>query len=376
VDVKSVAVLGAGNGGCAAAADLASRGYETRLYNRSPARLAPIVERGGLEKVGATGEGFVELSVVTTDLGEAVAGADLVMLAVPISSYPFFAGALAGVLASGQVLFLNPGHMAGGLFMAREIHRLTGRTDVATCEVSTLTYACRMTGPASVNIISTTTDLPFAAFPGRSQPELYEAVAPLYPAISLAANVLETGFLDINAVEHPAQIVCNAGWLEHTNGDYLFYYEGTTPSVGRVIDSVDAERMAVAAAVGIATKPFADIFCQLGYTTAAAAAAGDAYTAMQASAPNRWIKGPPTLDHRYINEDVAWGLVPWSELGREHGVPTPTIDGLIVLAGALNGRDYRAEGLTLERLGIAGLDAHGLQRLLRDGFETYPSLGQ
>jgi opine dehydrogenase len=370
VSIRSIAILGAGNGGCAAAADLGSRGYEIRLFNRSPGRLAAIAERGGLEKVGTTGDGFVPVSLVTADLGEAIAEADLVMLAAPISSYPFFARELAGLVDSRQPLFLNPGHMGGGLFLAREIYRLTGRTDVRTCEASTLTYACRMTGPTAVNIISTTTDLPFAAFPGRSQADLYDMMAPIYPELAPAANVLETGFLDINAVEHPAQTICNAGWLEHTKGDYLFYYEGTTPAVGRVIDAVDAERMAVAGAVGIATRPFADIFCQLGYTSATAAAAGGAYAAMQDSAPNRWIKGPRSLDHRYINEDVAWGLVPWSELGREHGVPTPTMDALIVLGGTLNGKDYRTDGLTPERLGLAGLDSDSVQSLLWNGFGT------
>ena len=60
--VRSVAVLGAGNGGCAAAADLGSRGFDVRLFNRSPARLEPLIERGGLETPGPTGEGFVELA--------------------------------------------------------------------------------------------------------------------------------------------------------------------------------------------------------------------------------------------------------------------------------------------------------------------------
>ena len=365
--VSTVAVLGAGNGGCAAAADIGSRGYEVRLYNRSSERLRPILDRGGLEKLGATGDGFVELPIVTTDLAEAVSGADLVMLTVPVSSHPFFARELTSLLSLEQVLFLNPGHMGGGLFIAHEFHRLTGRTDVRTCEVSTLTYACRMKEPAVVNIMSTTTNLPFAAFPGRHQQELFELLSPLYPQLLQASHVLETGFLDINAVEHPPQIICNAGWLEHTKGDYLFYYEGTTPSVGRVIDAVDRERQALASAAGVPTKPFTEIFHQMGYTSARAAEEGSAYRALRESSPNRWIKGPPSLDHRYIHEDVGWGLVPWSEMGRAYGVPTPTMDALIVLGGALNNRDYRAEGLTLERLGLAGVDAADLEAYLRDG---------
>jgi opine dehydrogenase len=353
--VREVAVLGAGNGGCAAAADLGSRGFGVRLYNRSPERLAGIRERGGLEMLGAAGEAFVEIPVVTTDLGEAVIGADVVMLTVPISTHPFFAERLAPLLGDRQILFLNPGHMGGGLFMAHELHRLTGRTDVRICETSTLTYGCRMKGPAAVNIMARMTNLPFAAFPTRNQRALYDAISPLYPDIVEASNVLETGFMDINAVEHPPQTVCNAGWLEHTKGDYLFYYEGTTPSVARVIEALDGERLAVAAAVGVPTRSFVEVFHAMGYTTARAVETGSAYIALQESAPNRWVKGPPTLDHRYLNEDVGWGLVPWSEMGRAFGVATPTMDALIVVGGILNGRDYRAEGLTLERLGLAGL---------------------
>lgn len=365
--IRSVAVLGAGNGGCAAAADLGSRGYEVRLFNRSLPRLAPIIDRGGLQKVGVTGEGFVELPVVTTDLAEAIGRADLIMLAVPISTHPYFARQLAGLMDPGQVLFLNPGHMGGGLFMAHELHRLTGRTDVWICEASTLTYACRMKDPATIDIKSMMTSLPFAAFPGRHQRALFELVSPLYPALVEVSHVLESGFLDINAVEHPPQIICNAGWLEHTQGDYLFYYEGTTPSVGRVIDAVDRERMAVAEAVGVPTKPFVEIFHEMGYTTAHAAEVGSAFVALQESEPNRWVKGPPSLDHRYLHEDVGWGLVPWSEMGRAHGVPTPTMDALIVIGGVLNDRDYRAEGLTLERMGLTGVAPEDLEAYLHDG---------
>src|SRR5262245_34397511 len=151
--IRSIAVLGAGNGGCAAAADLSARGFEVRLHNRSRARLEPLIERGGLERHGAAGDGFAELALITDNLADAIQGDDLVMLAVPISAHPVFAERLGTALPEDGVLFLNPGHMGGGLFLAHEIHRLTGRTDIRTCEVSTLTYACRMDGPASVNIV-------------------------------------------------------------------------------------------------------------------------------------------------------------------------------------------------------------------------------
>jgi hypothetical protein len=46
------------------------------------------------------------------------------------------------------------------------------------------------------------------------------------------------------------------------------------------------------------------------------------------------------------------------------------MDALIVLGGALNGRDYRADGLTLDRLGIAGLSPDELATYLRDGIDA------
>jgi opine dehydrogenase len=230
-----------------------------------------------------------------------------------------------------------------------------------------------MNGPTEVRIMQMTPHLPFAAFPGKWQPELFELLRDPYPAIAEAGDVLETGFMDINAVEHPPQIICNAGWLEHTKGDYLFYYEGTTPSVGRVIDVLDEERRAVAGAAGVRTKPFVELFHEMGYTTAEAAATGTAHAALQASAPNRWIKAPPTLDHRYLHEDVGWGLVPWAELGRSLGVPTPLMDALITVGTALTGRDYRSEGLTLSRLGLVGLSGEEVPTYLREGIASRES---
>jgi opine dehydrogenase len=365
--VRRIAVLGAGHGGCAAAADLTLRGYEVALFSRSAQTIASIRARGAIRLEGAAGEGEAAIGTVTTDLAEAVRDANLLLLVVPVSAYPFYARALAPLIGADHIILLNPGHMGGALYIAHEIHRLVGRRDLRLCEVATLTYSCRLQAPAVVRVFHVVQNLAFAAFPGSAQPALYQAVRELYPGIVPVGSVLETGFLDINAIEHPAQALCNAGWIEHTRGDYLFYFEGTTPAVGRVIDQVDRERVALAAAARVPTKPFVQYFRELGYTTAEAAATGTAHAAMQASAPNRWTKGPKSLDHRYVHEDVGWGLVPWAEMGGALAVPTPTMDALITLASIMNGIDYRLDGLTLERLGLAGRDLRTIAGYLHGG---------
>ena len=82
--------------------------------------------------------------------------------------------------------------------------------------------------------------------------------------------------------------------------------------------------------------------------------AGGAYHAIQHSELIRPIQSPPQLDHRYLHEDVGWGLVPWMHLAAAAGSPAPTITALTHLAGVINGIDYPREGLTLERMGLAG----------------------
>src|SRR4029077_14709749 len=240
------------------------------------------------------------------------------------------------------------------------LRRAGYRGPVRSCETVTLTYITRLEGPATVNIYSCTNRLRVAALPGRHSKELFALIKPLYPNIVAASSVLETGLGNINAIFHPPGMMMNAGGLEHTGGDFLFYREGFTPAVGRVTAAVDAERMAVARALGVPAVPFLDIFFEKGLTTKAARDAGDIARACEESEPNRTIKAPPSLDHRYIHEDIGYGLVPMAELGRLAGVATPTIDALIALAGLALGSDYRVSGLTLERVGRAGRTPGGV----------------
>jgi opine dehydrogenase len=62
--------------------------------------------------------------------------------------------------------------------------------------------------------------------------------------------------------------------------------------------------------------------------------------------------------------------VPWAELGTSMGVATPLMDALITVGSVLTGRDYRSEGLTLERLGLVGKRLDELPDYLREGIAS------
>ncbi len=368
MSVKTVAVLGAGNGGCATAADLAIRGFETRLYSRSAKTLEPLLRRGGIELVESGQETLARPHLITSALEEAVAGADLVTIAAPAVAHEFMGHALAPLLTGDQIVHLNPGQTGGSLHFVHELRRTGCRVPVRCCETVTLTCICRMAGPARVEVYRRTANLGCAAFPAVHGPDILPEIAHVFPNVVPAENVLETGLSNINAIMHPAGMVGNAGWIEQHGGEMLFYRQALSPAVARMIEGVDRERLAIVRALGLRPRTFVEIFHAAGLTSDAALASGDVYQATQESEPNKTIAAPTTHDHRYVHEDVGYGLVPMAEFAGLLGIDTPVLDALITLASEMNRTDYRRTGLTVAGMGLEGADPAALQRILSTGF--------
>ena len=334
-----VAVIGAGNVGCALAADLGLRGVEVRLFNRSPGRLAAIRDAGGIMVTGQI-EGFAALSLVAGSLEQAVDGAGVVAVTVPTASLPAYAAALARATTDEQLIWLNPGHSGGALYLAAEL--------------TTASHISRLTGPATVRVFLRSR-ASLAALPASYLQECHRRLDTLLPGqFGQAESVLEADLANLNAILHPPGMVCNAGWIEATGGKFGFYAEGSGRAVARVMDAIDHERLALARALGVRAVPFAKLFRQLGFTAGEQVRADGAYHVIQHSELIRPIQSPPKLDHRYLHEDVGWGLVPWMHLAAAAGSPAPTIAALTHLAGMINGTHYLRDGLTLERMGLAG----------------------
>ncbi|MGH7825005.1 MAG: NAD/NADP octopine/nopaline dehydrogenase family protein, partial [Candidatus Binatia bacterium] len=355
MSINKIAVLGAGNGGCAAAADLTLQGYEVRLFSRSDNTLLPIIKRGGIELVEAGEEKLAVPYVVSPNIVPVVSGADLIIVAAPAVAHEYLGRSIAQHLTTGQRVLLNPGHTGGSLHFANVLRGAGCKAPIGLCETVTLTYICRMRQPAQVEIYRRTMRLRCAAFPGKDTAELVSEIRELFPNVVPAENVLETGFSNINAIMHPAGMLGNTGWIEKTGGEFCYYSEGITPAIAAWIEEVDSERLEIVKRLGINPLSFVDIFHQAGLTSDEARGSRSVYRAISESEPNRTIKSPPSLNHRYINEDVGFGLVPMAAIGGLFGVPTPVMGALITLASIANRTDYRKEGLTLEKMGLGAI---------------------
>jgi len=188
------------------------------------------------------------------------------------------------------------------------------------------------------------------------------ALEDAFPQFIDGETVLHTGLDNMGAIFHPALTLLNAGRIESTGGDYQFYLEGVTPSVARVLESLDRERVTIASALGIRARTARE------WLTLAYNAVGESlYEAIHNQPGYRGIKAPPTLNHRYITEDVPMSLVPLAALGQRYGVEVQAIDSLIRLACIVHQTDYWRRGRTLDVLGIEQLSVGELSQYVREG---------
>ena len=357
-------VIGAGHGGKAMAAHLALMGANVALWNRTFEHISVIKKRGGIELESAQEgpHGFGKLDLVTSDMAEAIAHAQIIMVVLPSSAHADIAKAAAPYLKDGQIVILHPGRTLGAIEFVKVIRDNGCTADITVAEAETFIYASRSDGPAQSHIFRIKEAVPLAALPSNRNAIVLEAILPAYPQFIDGVDVLHTGLNNMGAIFHPALTLLNAGWIEHTHGDFQFYIDGVTPSVARVLEVLDRERVTVASSVGIRARTSLE-WLKLAYDTSG----DDLHEAIQNQPGYYGIKAPTTLKHRYIFEDVPMSLVPIASLGMRYGVSVRGMESIIGLGSIIHHTDYWRRGRTVERLGLEQWSVNELTRFVQEG---------
>jgi opine dehydrogenase len=361
---KKFAVIGAGHGGKAMAAHLALMGFAVSLFNRTADHVEVIKKRGGIELESPTGgpHGFGELAMVTSNIGEAIKKAEVIMVVLPSSAHADIAKAMAPHLKGGQIVVLHPGRTCGALEFVKVIRDHGCKVDVTVAEAETFIYASRSDGPAQARIFRIKEAVPLAALPATRTQCVLDAICEAYPQFIHGVDVLNTGMNNMGAIFHPALTLLNMGWIEATHGDYQFYIDGVTPSVARVLEVLDRERVTVASALGIRARTSLE-WLKLAYDTSGV----DLHEAIHNQPGYYGIKAPTTLNHRYIFEDVPMSLVPIASLGKRYGVSVRGMESMIQIASIIHRTDYWRRGRTVEKLGLDQWDVSELTRFVQNG---------
>jgi opine dehydrogenase len=363
MDKTRYAVIGSGHGGKAVAADLSAKGYPVTLYNRSPERISEIVIRGELELEMEDGQmRSCPLELVTSDIREALENADVIMVVVPAWGHRNIAHLCSDHLRDGQVIVLNPGCTGGALEFRQILNQRKCAADLTVAETAAFVFTSRSTGPAQVRIYRTKNAVPLAAMPARHTARALAVVGKAFPQFIPVPNVFYTSLDNMGSNLNPALTLLNAGWIESTKGDFEFYVDGVTPSVARIVEALDRERVTVASALGVRART------GLSWLREAYSAEGEnLYQAIQANPGYQGIRAPRNLHHRFILEDVPYGLVPLSSLGAQFGVETWATNAMIQLACAVHGVNYFERGRTTTQMGLQGMHAGQVSQYVESG---------
>ncbi len=361
-----IAILGAGHGGHAMTADLTLSGHEVRLaaVPEHGENIKLLQAFGGivLEGVTSSGQpvGFARPAMLTTDVAAAIRGAEVILVVVPAFGQETYMKAIIQHGEKGQIVVFNPGKFGALAFdkMCRENDRAG---DFLIGETQSLIYAAKTKGMGHVNIKAVKDELPFAALPSCRTAEALWKLTDIYPQFSPAFNVLQTSIDAPGLIIHPISTLMNMSRIEQM-GPYRNSHYDITPGVARIMDAVDRERMSIAGHICRETYSFIDTM----YVMYKVKGESVYDTMYQVSAHNVQM-APENLHHRYITEDIPFGLVTVATIGRMLNEPTPGMDAIINIACMANDVDYWETGRSAASLGINNMNLEDLVRYVTRG---------
>lgn len=398
-----IAVLGGGAVGKTCATDMKLAGKEVRLFDSMPFAKTSLkdVEKTGIlldgvqrNKYCFERSGRAHFDMVTSDIEKAVKGAGLIVIAMGSWGHEPVFRALIPHLEDGQVIHVFTDNFACLLF--RRLMREMGCTKkVVIGGWSSAPYGTRIESIGKfqfphVGAKYRAITLRGAALPMTDTDDFMESVKylPCMDAVTYgdgpvkATTVLDVDLANVNPVIHVPATILGVSTMENwgvifcgnDKTTYSMYSHGLCPSICEVQYKFYNEEIALAEAMGIDCPryKYEMFFSRRSVLTQEYMGLdedGNDNVVFPLDQPsNEGNTGPNTIHHRYMTEDVPIGCKIYHDLGVQYGVPTPIIDSMITLAGAMHNTDFlKTSRYDLKYLGIDGMSKEELLAYLNEG---------
>lgn len=342
-----IAIIGAGNSGCALAGDYAAAGHEVTLIKSS--RLVHednfkfLEENGGRMQLDEFGREKVGYIAHLSRSLEDVEGCRVVLLCTQTAYHPVILKKLVPLLKDRQVLLIDPGYLSTAYVLG-----LNPAPGLIIAEAESNFVDGRISSPGHFKVGFRNVRNPLGIYPSRALPVAREVLDGLGSPFTYLDSVAEAALHNPNMIVHTVGAVMSIPRIEATGGNYCMYHEVFTPSVWNILEKLDGEKLAILKKLGCEPVPYVEA-CKYRNSLDETRPGKEVFFEY-AAMPTR-AKGPEKVDSRYISEDVPQGLVLLESLGKALDMPTPVATAIIELASAALGRDLRIQGRTLAALG-------------------------
>jgi len=372
-----ITIVGAGNSGSANAYAAAEAGHEVRVLETVSGigldgHFDTMCQNGGIWGIDNTKSGkysnfshagqesFQKLAMVTRDPKEAIEGANVIMICILTQYHEALAKTIARYFQKDQLVILIPGYM-GSIYYHRHCEQKP-----LFAEAESTPNDARISENGKVKILFKNVRNALSFLPADRTQEGINIAHKVFPSYHhTRKNIMDS------ALHNPNMIV-------HTVGMYALkpmmdfcakYHPDDVPSMYRdalstdfawaIIDLLDKEKMDVLQANGCERISYLDA-CKFRNEKDQSKDSRQVFEAYKIITP----EGPRSFNFRYITEDVPFGLVMLSALGKAMEVPTPTCDHIIQVVNTLLKRDFYKEGFSLKKLGVDHLNKEQLLNFL------------
>ena len=348
-----IAMVGAGNAGCAVAADLTLKGHEVTLIKTSHAmhdeNFSYLQANGGKMMLNEFGEHKTAyISRMTRDLAE-VKGCEIVVIYIQTNFHEQLIERLAPHLEDDQILLINPGYLSTAYVLKH------CKKNVIVAEAESSFIDGRIMEPGMFRVGFRNVRNPIGIYPVSRKEEAIAKLDQMQQRFVYLDSVVEAALHNPNLIVHTVGSVMSIPRIEMAKDQFCMYHEAYTrnnPATWAVLEQLDNEKMNVLEHLGFPRMPYVEA-CKYRNSLDDSMNAKDVFL-NYAEMPTR-AKGPVKVDSRYISEDVPQGLVMLEALGKSLHIPTPICTALIEIATAALGRSMREEGRTPEKLGVENI---------------------
>lgn len=351
-------IAGAGSIAMGTAALLHCNGHDPMLWSPSGKGTAELAGGGKLIANGAIDAAFRPR--VAVDAEELVRDNDVVVLALPAYGHKTVMDAMAPHVRNAQHVVISSHASLGAIYLMQLLARRGVTAPVTAWGTTAVTARRRSGSEVRVNTVRRLVDL--CTVPeSRTQEGLALCRRLFGDRFQPRDGLLAISLSNLNPQNHMGIALANMTRMEH--GETWSQGRNVTPNVGRLLEALDQERLAIARALELDVRTVFEHF-HLSYHVPIAS-----ISEMNQQMHARGIggTGPATANSRYVVEDVPYGLVVTAALGDLAGRPARLHDAGARILSAMYGRDFAAENELLNALDLQRHDMGDLQRAARTG---------
>lgn len=354
---KPITIMGSGNTGLSTALKLKKDGHKVCLFELKDFSHSSKDLSTDLKLIYEKEIFKLRLDLVTNIIEEALNFSEIIIICVPAYAHKPFANELSNKVTRNHVVVLMPGTL--GSLELKNILEINNSEIPIICETDTSPYVCRRTGNKEATILGEVPSLGIGIMPKKNTEKIVNILKYFFSTLTAYKDVLECGLSSLNPVMHPAGVLLNSGRIEKSEGEFFFYNEGVTPSVANVINAVDNERRNIASIFDHKLPNIADSFHAAGFGIK-----GSLIETISSSKMLTSLKAPGVVNHRWMTEDISFGIYTWSLLGKKFEVPTETMENIINLGSTMLKFDLKKNSRNLEDLGINKLTLDEIKQML------------